>query len=461
MKLKLLLFVLIIAQFAQAQSDKLPRQGNWGIYAVQISDSAKNALNLKQNAAEVKWIKPNATEASTGLKIGDILLEANGLTVKSSSDLLFTGFFNKLREGDKICFEVLRNNKKMKLCGKVQPKPYEKSEIAEVIYDKVKFKNGNLSAIITKPKNTSKSQKIPAIYFIPGYNCASYDNMIDFHPYKKMIDSLTNLGYAVYRCEKSGMGGSYNTPNCFDIDFHTEQAGFEAGYEKLLSYDFIDTSQIYIFGHSLGGINAPILAEKYQPKGVIVYGTTHLPWMEYLTQMLRFQNSMLGYSPVQVENDMEIYQSLLYDHYVLKMSPKKMIAKNPEYLPLLTRDFMYDGDKMIFQRHYSFMQQLNDLKLSEAWSKINAYVLSIYGEADFEALNPESHKEIAKIVNHYHPNHGTYQLLTETNHSFIKVGSMEDGLKATKNGTIGKLMRTNFNYEIVTKIDQWIKSLEK
>jgi len=61
----------------------------------------------------------------------------------------------------------------------------------------------------------------------------------------------------VFRCEKSGMGDIDQTPSYYDINFNTEQEGIEAGYKKLLSYDFIDISQIYILGHSLGEINAP------------------------------------------------------------------------------------------------------------------------------------------------------------------------------------------------------------
>lgn len=455
MKIIYLLIIFCLAEFALGQ--EIPRHGLFGVYAVQLSDSSKQILQLDNDALEVKWLRPEGTESKVGLKTGDILYQINDIPIHTPNDIYYSGLLNRLRSGEDICYHILRSSKKMKLCGKVKPNPLETILNGEVIYDEVEFKNGQLRTIITKPKREGKS---PVIYFIPGYNCASYDNLPSFHPYRKIIDSLTNLGYVVFRTEKSGMGDSYNTPNCFEIDFYTEQEGFEVGYKKLLTYDFIDTSEIFIFGHSLGGINAPLIAEKFNPKGVIVYGTTHLPWMEYLTNMLRFQNPLLGISPIEIEKDAKTYQSLLYDHYVLKQSPEEMVLSHPEYLPLLERDFQYIGGDMIFQRHYSFMQQLNDLPLTSSWSNLNSHVLSIYGEADFEAINPDSHKEIVRIVNYYHPDRATFLLLPETNHSFIKVGSMQAGIDASSNGVMRELMKTSFNYDIVTEIDKWIKSLK-
>lgn len=453
------LLLLFFISSLNCWSQALPRQGNWGIFAVHLADSIKQEAGLDEGGVFIKWIKPGTTGSELGVKVGDLLYQINDQPISSPDDIYFSGMLNQLKAGDDITYHVYRENKKIKCTGKVLPKPLETNQFGEVIYDKVPFKNGHLSTIITKPN--AHKEKVPAVYFIPGYNCASYDNIISFHPYQRIIDSLTHLGYAVFRTEKSGMGDSYNTPNCYDIDFYTEQEGFEAGYEQLLTYDFIDTSRIFVFGHSLGGIHAPLLAEKYNPKGVIVYGTTHLPWMEYLTHMLRFQNIRLGVPPIQVEKEAKIYQSLLYDHYVLDLDPEALIAKDSAYLPLLQRDFQYIGGDMIFQRHYTFMQQLNDINLTASWAAIKSHVLSIYGESDFEAINSDSHESIVRIVNHYHPGNATFLLVPETNHSFIKVGSMMEGVEARNNGSIRNLLKNHFNYDIITEIDNWIKSLDE
>ena len=444
-------FLLGLLWFNSGLAQDIPRQGFW---SVALEDNERPDGTFQP---VVKRLHPKSTEGVAGLMPGDTLLQINDWEVRSSSYLRFSGMLNNLRAGDSICFRIIRAGGPLNLCGTVQGRPMERREDADVIYDQVAFEQGYLRTIITRPNSDGK---LPAIYFLPGYNCASYDNMFLHHPYRRIIDSLTALGYAVFRCEKSGMGDSYNTPNCYEIDFHTEQQGFEAGYRKLLTYDFIDTSRIILFGHSLGGINAPLLAKKFQPRGVVVYGTTHLPWMEYLYKMVRFQNPMLGIGPLEMEKDMKVYQTLLYELFVLKTSPSELVAKDSAYLPLLKRDFMYSGGDLLLERDQHFMQQLNELDLTTAWSQVRSNVLSIYGQADFEALDPSSHQEIARIVNRFHPGMATFLLLPETDHSFIRVGSMEEGVQAILSGNKGKLLATRFNYEVVTQIDQWIKTLK-
>ena len=55
------------------------------------------------------------------------------------------------------------------------------------------------------------------------------------------------------------MGDCTGTATCEDIDFYTELNAFETAYQTIPKYSFLDTSQIYIFGHSMGGVIAPLI----------------------------------------------------------------------------------------------------------------------------------------------------------------------------------------------------------
>ncbi|MCB9233417.1 MAG: alpha/beta fold hydrolase [Bacteroidia bacterium] len=459
---KLCLCLLLLGLIAFAGNlfaqNTLPRQATWGAQIMPLADSTAQKAGLPDhNGVLVIHIFPGSTAESLQIKEGDIILEINQFKISDITTFRKSPHQN-LREGDKIEYLVWRDGKKVKLKGKVVGKPLEKNSHGEVIYSQVPFEKGYLRTLITRP-NKGKGP-FPVLFLIPGYNCATYDNLPAWHPYAHLVDSLTALGYAVFRVEKSGMGDCQNTPSCFDMDFHQEQKVWEAGLKKLLEYDFIDKGNIFLFGHSLGGLQAPILAQDPAVKGVAIYGTTHLPWSEYLTTMLRFQNPRSGVDYLENEKDLRTYKDLLYQHYVLGKDVQE-VAQNPDFKLLLDRDFMYDGGVMLFDRNQKFWQDIENLNMTRVWAELDKYVLSLFGEADFEALTPDAQKEIVRIVNQYHPGKGEFQLVEGTDHGMIKVGSMEDGIQARNSGQMAQLYRTSFNFEIITRLDQWMKGLMK
>jgi hypothetical protein len=176
--------------------------------------------------------------------------------------------------------------------------------------------------------------------------------------------------------------------------------------------------------------------------------------------MLRYQNPLFSGTYNELEEEMKVYQSLLYEHFVLRKPPAELV-KNKDYNKLLTRDFQLDDKDGMLGRHYTFWLSVNDLDLTEAWSKLNSNVLAIYGEADIEALEPEPTKRIADIVNHYHPGKATFKLLEGTDHAFLKTGSKEKDIELKLSGEIRNYYSTHFNYEVIDYIDQWILETTK
>lgn len=459
MKALFAIFLLLISSSCVvSQSEtKLGRRGNLGVRPAPLTKEKAQDLGLKK--AEGVWIQqvfPGTTAEDAGMQPDDVLQSLNGTPIANMAELIQQ--LKSLWGGETVTMEVWRENMPVILEGEVVPKPFETSDKHEVLYDQVAFQDGHLRSIITKPKGKGP---FPSILFIPGYNCASYDNMSPLHPYKKLIDAFTAKGYVVMRVEKPGMGDGTGSLDCFTCEIGPENDAFLAGFEAMAEYEFVDKDQLFIFGHSLGGINAPVIAtqSKAKVKGLIVYGTAYEAWFEYLLRMLRFQNPRTGIDYVQNEKDMRLYHTLLYEHYVLKKTPQEL-AKNPEYDRILKRDFQYDGGDMIFSRHYRFWQSVNDLNMVDYWSNVDAHVLSIYGEADFEALDPGNHKAIAKIVNAYHPDHGTFLMLPGTNHSMLEVGSMEKGVALRRSPEMRDYLQNHFNYKLIEECDQWMQKLK-
>ncbi len=207
----------------------------------------------------------------------------------------------------------------------------------------------------------------------------------------------------------------------------------------------------------MGGIEAPLMAagKEINPKGIAVYGTVFQTWYEYILNMLRFQEPRSGEEYIPFEADMQEYIQLLYAHYV-EFKPLSEITKNPKWEALLKRDFLMDDQGNLLFRKAEYWQEIAKHTLADAWAKTDAHVLSIYGEADFEVFSAFSMQEIARIVNAYHPGHGTFAELKGSDHSMIKVGSMAEGVALRGSPMYRDFFVNKFNYEIITMLNDWI-----
>ena len=140
------------------------------------------------------------------------------------------------------------------------------------------------------------------------------------------------------RSEKSGVGDSTGTP-CRDVDFRSEVSLFTSALKKLKSYDFVDTENVFIFGHSAGGWVAPLVASEEPVKGIVVYGTVVRPFAEYLVETSGAIGGSIATDLVQLEDDQRLMARLLHHLIVEKSSVREVTVKHPELTAIAKRLF--------------------------------------------------------------------------------------------------------------------------
>lgn len=448
-------FLLCLLISASSFAQPLKRVANKGIQVEKLTEARRKELNITETrGVYILKVIPGFTAEALNVNEKDILIRINSTAIESVEDVLQPAL--KLHEGDDVSFTVIRNKKEKVLKGKALANPLEDAGDLSIEYSSFPFMNGQIRSIFLQPATTGKK---PAILFIPGLNCMSLDNMWEEHVYRKLVYSLAEKGYLVMRAEKPGMGDSYNTPACEDIDFPTEVNSFRAALTALKQHPDVDTNNIIIIGHSLGAMEAPFVAEGNNVRGVIAMGLTVKPWLEYLTEMIRVQNPRLGIDYLQNERDLKLYETLLYELLVNKKTPTEMVAKNPEYERILRRDMNFDGTDSFLGRDVSFSQTLNDQDIAAIWAKTDCKVLSAWGETDIQVINDFSHREVVKLINTYHPGNATFLELKDTDHNFLLIPTMEESYQRNADGSLGSLFPTRFNYQMVEEFHQWIQSV--
>ncbi len=434
-------------------AQNLKRRAFLGVQTSSVSDSLAKALKLPSAAgALVVRVIPNSTAAALKLQPNDVVLSLNNKPVKDAQELV--ALARQLQVGQGLTLSVLRNGKKIKPKGKVQPMPQETAVSADVIYDEVALPGGGyVRSIIKKPKGKGK---FPTVFFMQGYNCGSIDNLSEDDTQRKLMDGLLAKGYLIYRIDKPGTGDTQGTKPCSEITYQEEVDAFKAALKKLKTYDAVDTENIFLFGHSLGGNTAPLIAAEEKVKGIITYGAAALPWFEYLVDLYREQRPLYGLDYVQVEEDMKSLIPLLYELMIQKKSPEEL-AQNPKYKTLLQQNFDYDGNGHLFARNYKVLQQLQDIHFNKALKESQAYTLAIYGEADVQALDAEGARMIADVVNSYQPGKGEFHFLPRTDHGFVEVGTKADYLRLQAEGKYDAFASAHFNRKLVELLDNWMK----
>ena len=451
MRTTFLFLLLLMFTVSLSHSQNLKRKGWLGVQFENLPAEEAQKLKLSQSGAvRVLRVIDGSSASDAGVKENDIITVCNGITITQTGELseIASGFVS----GEPLEIEILRNGRKITLTGKVQARPFEPAVNGEVIYGELPFLQGYIRTIVNKPEGEGP---FPVVFYLQGYTCTSIDNMPPASAVKQMFEGLVAKGYAVFRMEKPGVGDTYNLPGCSEIDYETELNAFKKGLEHLQSLEFIDKSGIFLFGHSLGGIAAPLMAVENKPEGIIVYGTVVKPWAEYMMDIYRYQRQLMGMDFLRIETEARVLFPLLSDYLVHKKSPSELAENNPEYAAALASSLGFNNDGQILDRHYTFWQQLQDKNLTEAWKEAGTPTLAIYGEADIAAINPEGHKTIAAIVNAYHPDKGSFLLLPETDHGLLLTGTMDENLKLTETERWNK----PFNHRIVDIIDQWMKEV--
>ena len=169
----------------------------------------------------------------------------------------------------------------------------------------------------------------------------------------------------------------------------------------------------------------------------------------------------IGVDYEQIDKNFVAYRPFIYDFLVKKHTPAQL-ANNTDYQPFI-KEYFPNGDELAYgTQHYSYVQELSDIHLSSAWKKVNCSVLAIHGEYDLEAIDELWAKRVAEIVNHYHPEKGSYEVLKGTEHGYTLVPSMKDNVQMRMDGSFDwNSLAENFNQELVKVVTKWLENQQE
>jgi pimeloyl-ACP methyl ester carboxylesterase len=317
------------------------------------------------------------------------------------------------------------------LCAEELPRkskaPRETYPNVDVIYDSVTAPDGNrLRTIITKPRNTKG--KLPVIFVAGWLSCDSVEASAGTKDESGLVfRGLAQLpSFVLFRMDKQGVGDSEGA--CSETDFDSELAGYRVAFHAMNHYDFIDTKKIYVLGISNGGGFAPLVPEseieRAEVRGYISVGGWVKTWFEHMLEIERRRFALSGKSPGEVNDHMKD-AAMLYHEWLIKGRQIDDILRER---PQLANVWPEGKDHAhLYGRPLRFYQQLEQLNLAAAWSRLKVPTYVLRGAFDW-IMSRDDSELIASYVN----NNGdlaTFYEMPQTGHTFQHYLSLADAFK--------------------------------
>jgi uncharacterized protein len=279
-------------------------------------------------------------------------------------------------------------------------------EILPYKQEEVTFNNGDIkfAGTLTLPE---KSGKHPVIIMITGSGPQNRDEeLLGFKPFKVIADYLTRNGIAVLRYDDRGVGGSTgkSTSESTTEEFSTDVL---AAVDYLKTRNDINIQQIGLFGHSEGGIVAPLVASKSADIAFIIcMAGTGVTGEEIVTEQSKLIMQANNTSDEDIEKNQnvlkkvftaiknnssfdeikdEIKKSLEEEYNKMTDEQKKTIPDKEEY-------FKSTVDAQIKQINNPWFKYFTTYDPKPSLKNVKCPVLLLFGELDLQ-VPPHQNKE--------------------------------------------------------------------
>lgn len=358
--------------------------------------------------------------AGSPLRDGDVIIAVDGRAFGRPYE--GAALLQRLRGGDSADLRIRRAGETLALKIALRAAPLERRAGEDSQYGVVRTRDGaRLRTIVSR--SSGMRTPAPALFFVQWVSCGSIERA---SPAVEQLHALAaRSGMVLVRVERSGAGDSLG-PGCHELDFETELRHYREAFDALRRHAWIDPRRIVVYGSSLGATLAPLVAEGLPVAGILVQGGGALTYAERMIAFDRIGLERSGTSPGEIDRRMR--QSVAFHSlYLLDGKSPEAIARERPDLGGVWGQIRGSGDGVHYGRPYAWHQQAARRNFLEAWSKVEAPVLIVFGEYD-QYETRHGHELIARMLNRIRPGSAAFVELAGADHELELYESAEDAL---------------------------------
>lgn len=399
--------VSLFSIHAMAAND-LPRRGTLGL-----------ALAANPGGEGLK-INEVLNKEAQGIQKDDVLLAVNGKPVTGPQGVAPSQQIYGVKAGTPVILTIKRGSASFEVSVVLVPAPPPALEGKPIELGTAQAKGGpRVRTYLMEPsdKSLARKGKLPAVMILPGIPCGTVESFSNAgHPYSKLFKGFTEAGLISYMAEKPGQGDSEGV-NCLDGGFDAEEQAFRAAALKLLADSRVDPKRFFVIGLSLGGIQAPLVAESAPAAGIVTWGTGVSPWYDYLLTTFHRRAILQGEDPAAVQLQFQAWRRVLNAVYVTGLSPADIKTRMPDDVKAAGE--LAAGLEQFAGRSWAFHREIDRAPVVRAWNVHKGKLLALHGEFDWVA-EKHDHSLAADIVNRTRPGDGIFEIVPGNDHGFSK-----------------------------------------
>ncbi|MCB0490563.1 MAG: PDZ domain-containing protein [Cyclobacteriaceae bacterium] len=424
--------LMLLAAVSIAQNPTLKRKAQLDFRVRKISDSP---------GARVTSVNNGSPAYKAGLRAGDVVLTINSHSLPDEN-VLYQRLW-ALRGGDQVKLTMVRNNQTMSIAFTPAPAPLETYKSLDVEAIALTNNSGDLiRAFVTKPKDAKG--KLPAILFVSWLSCSSVELPERDDSWTKMQREVAEKsGALMMRIEKPGVGDSEGPP-CAECDLHTELDGYKAAWRHLKQRSDVDTTNIIVFGASLGGTLASIVGKGQPVKAYVSAVSVYKTWLEHMIELERRRLQYSGKTQREINTLMPAYIEFHSDYMNYRKTPEHIIQEKPHLASI-----WYDEPRHQYGRPAKFYMQIQDFNFLETWGDTSAPVLFVAGEYDW-IMSVDDSQIVTDMINKKTPGRATRYVAKGMDHHWSVYANPQNAFDEV-NGTYAQ--------ETVTEMIAWIKKM--
>ncbi|MBL8547387.1 MAG: alpha/beta fold hydrolase [Hyphomonadaceae bacterium] len=387
-------FALMPIAVADAQQT-LPRRSVLGASAANV-----------EGGVQISQVRDDTPASRAGLAMGDVVTRIGDQTIANTRD--FVTAARGASTSHATPFTITRAGAPRTLQVRLAEAPREQSPDLSITYESIRVGDTLRRTIVTTPRGARHRR--PAMLLVGGIGCYSIDDANAPDPYRNVAHDIARRGLVVMRVEKSGMGDSQGAA-CATVDFEAEHAAYDAALAALRADRRVDPTQVFVFGHSIGVVHAPALAQRHRTAGVIAADGAGVTWMEYDLINTRRQIELSGASPAETDAILIAKAHCASRAFLAREPVEQLFTERPECAELVT-----------LPASQAYMIQLTERNPGADWSAVSAPILFIYGDSDF-LTSAADHERLLAVANAAHPGNATLSTIEDFDHYMVRTES--------------------------------------